>query len=245
MNLPTFVIIGAMKCGTSSLYGYLGKHPQVSMSTLKEPNFFVAERNFGRGIDWYRSLWPRSTTARGEASSSYTKCHVFGGIPGRMHEILPEAKLIYLVRDPFARIESHYVHNVAAGREDRVFADAVRGARGKKHYLLTSAYATQLEAFLEFYPQEQILVVDAHDLLTRRLDTLRSVFRHVGVSDRVKNPLFYRKNNRSRAKRGPGSRPIERPMWPEDLRDEIAEIVAPEARRLRAITGLELPSWSV
>jgi hypothetical protein len=242
-HLPTFIVIGAMKCGTSSLYAYLREHPQVEMSTIKEPDFFIEEHNFGRGIDWYRSLWPEGGEARGEASSSYTKRHGFGGVPARMHSIIPDARLVYVVRDPFDRIVSHYVHNRAAGRENETFEVAVGKRPMRNNYVQTTAYAGQLEEYLPYFPMDQILVVDANELMHRRMPTLRGVFRHIGVRARVSSPVFARTSHRSVDKRI-GDDSIERPEWSDELADRIREVLQPEVDRLRELTAKPFDSWA-
>src|SRR5687768_14093660 len=97
--LPTFVIIGAMKCGTTSLHYYLAQHPEICMPQKKETDFFITEINYHRGRGWYESLFaqPAKITAKacGEASPNYAKTWQFRGVPERMHDLLPQARLIY------------------------------------------------------------------------------------------------------------------------------------------------------
>src|SRR5687768_751449 len=126
--LPTFVIIGAMKCGTTSLHYYLAEHPDVCMSEVKETNFFVAELNYARGLPWYESLFPRRAAACGEASPVYAATWRFAGIPERMHAVLPRARLIYIVRDPVERMVSQYKHTFARGEEHRTLSVALEAA---------------------------------------------------------------------------------------------------------------------
>jgi hypothetical protein len=108
MTLPNFVVIGAMKAGTVSLRHYLDEHPDAFLGRggrFGEPNFFVAEHNWPRGRGWYESLFDGagSATALGECSPSYTMAPAFGGVPGRMAQVVPNARLVYVVRDPIAR----------------------------------------------------------------------------------------------------------------------------------------------
>ena len=107
---PNLVIIGAMKAGTTSLHYYLNLHPEISMSKVKEPAFFIEERNWRKGIKRYSSLFTNQTSVVGEASTEYTKYPHFKEVPAKMHSTIPEAKLIYLVRDPIVRILSEYMH---------------------------------------------------------------------------------------------------------------------------------------
>ncbi len=116
-TLPNLIIIGAQKCGTSGLHYYLGLHPEVSMSTPKELNYFIAERNWGRGPEWYARHFDPTARCRGESSPNYTAFPQHMGVPERMAGVIPDAKLIYIVRDPLDRIAAHYVHNFAKRRE--------------------------------------------------------------------------------------------------------------------------------
>src|SRR5213078_3047078 len=115
--LPNLVVIGAQKCGTSGLHYYLSLHPEVSMSRPKELNYFIEERNWPRGVDWYRRHFDPRARVRGESSPNYTAYPQHEGVPKRMHSLLPDARLIYLVRDPLERIAAHWVHNYAKRRE--------------------------------------------------------------------------------------------------------------------------------
>lgn len=113
--LPTFIVIGAMKCGTTSLYYALDAHPEIEMSDRKETDFFIRARNYRRGTDWYEDRFPASGQARGECSPNYTKAHLFPRVARRMHDLVPDVHLVYMVRDPIDRIVSHYVGNRAVG----------------------------------------------------------------------------------------------------------------------------------
>src|SRR5439155_322961 len=101
----------------SGLHYYLSLHPQISMSSPKELNFFIAERNYPRGLDWYRAHFDPRAKVRGESSPNYTAYAQHVGVPERMHSTVPEAKLLYMVRDPIDRIAAHWVHNFAKRRE--------------------------------------------------------------------------------------------------------------------------------
>ena len=123
MTLPTFVVIGAMKAGTVSLRHYLDEHPDVFLGRggrFGEPNFFVAEYNWPRGRDWYESLFDGAggAAAIGECSPCYTWAHAFRGVPERMAQVVPEARLVYVVRDPIARMQSMYMHQVSPAGSD-------------------------------------------------------------------------------------------------------------------------------
>src|SRR5436189_26280 len=121
--LPDFLILGAQKAGTTALYAYLRWHPQVTGPSFKEVSFF--DRHYARGERWYRAHLPvRRRAVVGEASPSYL-FHPLA--PERVARMLPEARLIALLRNPVDRAFSHYQHEVALGREQLSFEDALAG----------------------------------------------------------------------------------------------------------------------
>ena len=85
--LPNLIVIGGLKCGTTSLHHYLNLHPQVAMSRPKELNFFVAELNWELGADWYASHFDRTAQVRGETSPHYTNLPRFAGVAGLSGEV--------------------------------------------------------------------------------------------------------------------------------------------------------------
>ena len=189
--LPTFVIIGAMKAGTSSLHYYLGRHPDVSMSTPKELKFFVAnadaeaehpERHFELGLDWYRSHFDAGAKARGESSPQYLDPG-HPGVAARMAAIIPGAKLIVMTREPFDRAVSHYEQNVANGREQRSMSEAL--SEESSHYRLLSSYHRCLEPFYEHFEPGQIIRFRLEDLEGRQTDLLSAVFALIGVDPSI------------------------------------------------------------
>ena len=162
--LPNLVVIGGLKCGTTSLHHYLNLHPEIGMSRPKELNFFVAELNWDLGRDWYASHFAASDSVRGESSPHYTNAPRFRGVAERMAELIPDARLMYVVRDPLDRAVSHYLHNVSGGYETRTLAEAL--AEPDSAYVHRSLYAMQLEPYLGRYPRERITIV-AHEELRR------------------------------------------------------------------------------
>src|SRR5215211_1496876 len=153
-TLPNLIVIGGLKCGTTSLHHYLNLHPQVEMSRPKELNFFVAELNWPLGADWYASHFEASAPIRGESSPHYTNRPRFNGVAARMRSVLGEPGLIYMVRDPLDRMLSHYIHNVAGGYEDRPLTEAL--ADPHSSYVARSRYFFQLEPYLEAFGGRRI-----------------------------------------------------------------------------------------
>lgn len=169
------------------------------MSAEKELSFFVEALNWSRGIDWYRAQFSARARVRGEASPGYACYPQYPGVPARMHAVVPQAKLIYLVRDPVARLLSHYRHNVCEHREARGLEEAVR--QPESIYVARSRYFMQLEQYLPYYPPEQILIVQQEALRTERRATLRRVFAFLGVNPDFFDPRMRWERHRTDRKR--------------------------------------------
>lgn len=201
MALSNLFIIGAAKAGTTSLHFYLDQHPQVQMSVTKEPHFFAGTSTgipypMGRvsELQDYERLFDPAFEVRGEASPSYSAHPRRQGVPKRIKEMIPNARFIYLVRDPISRTVSHYHHAVAAGIEKRSLAQALSDeARDTYSYLTCqSFYARQLRHYLRHFPEYQLMVIDHQELLNKRLETLKDVFGFLGVDDSFRSPQFNR-----------------------------------------------------
>lgn len=201
--LPNFVIIGAMKAGTTSLYHYLRQHPEVFMPATKELHYFVAEKNWSRGPEWYERQFAGAggAVAVGEASPDYAKFPEYRGVAQRLADALPHARIVYAVREPVERIRSHYLHDVARGRERRPIEVAVPG---NPHYLAPSSYAMQIEQYLEHFPRERLLVIRSEDLRARREETMHRVHSFLGVDPGWSAPDQDREYNAIAVKSAPG-----------------------------------------
>jgi hypothetical protein len=273
--LPNTIVIGAQKCGTSTLHYYLGFHPEISASQPKELNFFIESRNWDRGVDWYRSHFDPAKPVRLESSPNYTTWPHDEGVPERMAEVVPDTKLIFLVRDPIARIEAHWVHNYAKRRERGTVIETI--THPNTTYVLRSLYFMQLERFLRFYDRERILVFQQSDLRDRRPETLREVFAFVGADPDYDNRAFKAVRHRTAKKRRASragmkvqqwgrtdwgkripkafwnyaegglrlSTPIERPNLRDQLPDDVLETLRDDALKLREFTGRDFANWSI
>jgi hypothetical protein len=183
--LPDFIVIGAMKSGTTSLHHYLNLHPEISMSNLKEIDFFSIDSNWKKGVKWYESYFTENSKIRGESSTSYSKHPAFDNVAKRMYSVLPNVKLIYLIRDPIERIVSHYIQNYSADRENRTISKALKGFKNN-HYIYCSKYYYQLQQYLKYYNSADITIITSNDLLNNRRETLRKIFKTLKV-----NEFFY------------------------------------------------------
>lgn len=178
--LPNLILIGAPKCGTTSLHRYLSLHPEISMSSKKELHFFVEELNWNRGVDWYRGHFRASAKVRGESSPLYACYPRYPRVPEKISQMLPDAKFLYLVRDPIERIVSHYVelhHQLGAGRD----LAAELEPTDTNEIVVASKYGLQFERYLGFFPKDRFLVLEQRDLMDRRVETVRKVFEFLGV----------------------------------------------------------------
>ena len=180
-QLPNFLVIGAMKAGTTSLYHYLRGHPHVFMPSVKELDYFAREPRSNQGIEWYRRQFapaPAGAIAIGEASTLYTKHPRFPGVPERIAAQIPDAMLIYVVRDPIERIRSHYQHQVALGAERAPMAEAIFR---DPIYLDTSRYAMQIDRYLEVFSPDQLLVLTSERLRADREVAVREILAFLGL----------------------------------------------------------------
>ena len=238
--LPNLIVVGGLKCGTTSLHHYLSLHPQIAMSRPKELNFFVSELNWELGPQWYASHFDRRAAVRGETSPHYTNMPRFQGVAARMREALgAQTRLVYMVRDPYERLLSHFLHNEGGGYETRPMDAALTP---QSSYVARSLYAMQLEPYLEAFAREQILVVDNSELALEREATLSRVFEFCGVDAGFTSQQFEREweTGSARAKQGsggfrlmdravrlPGLRALDRNFdrLPESLRWMVERVV--------------------
>jgi sulfotransferase family protein len=235
--LPNLVVIGGLKCGTTSLHHYLNLHPVVEMSRPKELNFFVAELNWRLGTEWYASHFSSRAPVRGESSPHYTNRPRFEGVAERMRSVLGDARLVYMVRDPIDRMLSHYLHNVGGGYEDRALADAF--ADPQSAYVSRGLYAFQLQPYLEQFGPERIEIVTREELKRERLATMRRLFAFLDVDPEFSATQFEREWETGTAKGGgrfrimdravrlPGLRALDRNFdrLPESLRWLVEKLV--------------------
>jgi hypothetical protein len=270
--LPDFIVIGAMRSATTTLHRQLASHPEIGMSRAKETDFFIAELNFRRGVDWYRNLFPTGRRVRGESSPNYTKFDIFPGVPGRIRRLLPDCRLIYLVRDPVARALSHYRFSACLGA-GRATLEADR----HRHIRLTSSYALQIERYLDCFERDRILVLDFDELHRDPPAVLGELGRFIGVpdgwsahaprqanasDDLARLPAWYVRLRRSRAaddlraRLAPASAarlralvarraPRALPDLAPDLSERLRDELAPDAARFRQLVGMPFPQWCV
>jgi hypothetical protein len=254
--LPHFIIIGSARSGTTSLYNYLVKHPDIVPAQRKEVHFF--DYNYQKGLSWYRGQFPalpykyyvetirKRDLITGEASPYYM-FHPY--TPQRVAQLLPGVKLIALLRNPVERAFSHYCWEVGWGNEHLPFEDAIEqederiqvGAQKLEKgtsfnhlhfsYVSRGKYAEQLEKWFAYFPQKQCLIIKSEDMYNNPANIFKQTldFLHIPVRDPdIQTSRFMQYNSQKF--------PIHKKMAPE-TRQRLVEIFKPHNERLYNLFG--------
>ncbi len=179
-RLPDFIIIGAMKCATSTLHDQLARQPGVFMSTPKEPCFFSDDEVYARGMDWYTGLFddaPRGAVC-GESSTHYTKLPTHPHAVDRIARHVPHARFIYVMRQPIDRLISQYVHEWSMRNVSGSIDEAVETFPPLVEY---GRYAMQLAPYLEQFGADRVLPVFFERLTADPQRELERVARFIGL----------------------------------------------------------------
>jgi hypothetical protein len=189
---PNTFLIGSLKSGTTYLSELLAMHPEVFVSSPREPCHFADQRvlrqvwpymwekGYWRSAERYLQLFANAGNARiiADGSTVYTQAPLFARIPERILEMSPDARFIYILRDPVERTISHYWHRVRWWGERRPLLKAILA---DQHYLNTSNYASQLRAYLRHVPRERVHVLTLEELIAEPLTHLRALFAWLGI----------------------------------------------------------------
>lgn len=172
------IIIGAMKCGTTSLYSYLQGHPEICPAIRKEPEFFSEHQRHGVRVENYSDLWDFDASHHKyalEASTGYSKYPSEPNVPANIHRHGIEPKFIYIIRNPFERMQSFVNHL----QNSRSYRPDIRNER----LLIMSNYFVQLERYRAYFSQERILILDFDELRENPRLLLGRVYRFLGIMD--------------------------------------------------------------
>lgn len=205
-SLPDFIIAGAQKCGTSSMHQYFTQHPRLLAGSVKEVHFFdggldPAWDKYAEGEKLYRSYFPlRSLVKKKQALCFEASPEYIFNPPAveRMARMVPDARIVILLRDPVERAISHYFHERRRGREtcdidmafaqeDARLAPAVATGNYKDtrfinlSYKTRGLYAQQLERLFRVYPRERVLVLEAERFFEDPMTVMKEVLDFVGA----------------------------------------------------------------
>lgn len=214
---PSFIIAGAQKCATTSLYAYLDTHPEIFMSPKKQIHFF--DNSYNKGYKWYEKHFSGSylskykrkadTQIAGEATPSYM---LYNEIPERIYKYNPNMKLIFILRNPVSRAWSQYTHECFYAHEDLPFMEALKAEEERikisKYYLnhfsykKRGCYAELLDNYLAFFPKEQIYLLLQENLYQNPIDELNKIASFLGCTPKfIKDDLqIVSKNSKKEAK---------------------------------------------
>ncbi len=188
MRRPDFIIIGAMKCATSTLHDQLAMQHGIFMSTPKEPCFFSDDEIYAKGVEWYEGLFGGAGEGDlcGESSTHYTKLPRLGKTIERMVEYFGDdrqVKFVYVIRHPIDRLVSHYIHDWT---ENKITVGIEEAVEDYPDLIDFSLYGMQLEVFIEAFGRERILLVPFDGIRERPGEELKRVCRFVGYDGEVK-----------------------------------------------------------
>lgn len=231
MSLPDFVIIGAMKCGTSTLHAQLAAQDGFFMSEPKEPNFFSDDAIYARGEAWYRGLFAGAPAGaiKGESSTHYTKLPTYPRTIDRLAGLIPQAKFVYVMRDPVDRLVSHYIHEWTQG----VIACPIDEAIDRHPELVAySRYADQLAPWIARFGPARILPVFLERMTAEPDAELKRVAAFLGASGDIfwRDDLEAQNVSAERIRRFPGyeliveskiATALRRTLIPRSFRDRV------------------------
>lgn len=191
LKLPNFLIVGAQKAGTTAMYYSMANHSQVFVPATKEINYFNEDTNYSKGVAWYAAHFV--SCPEGSLACESTPEYMYDPrVPERMAAIVPDAKLVVMLRNPVDRAYSAYWHAVRYGYEYLSFEEAIDAERARlkrsaihrryNSYVDRGYYAEQLERLYRFYDPARIHVVITEEYTKNRKQALTDVARFLGIS---------------------------------------------------------------
>jgi hypothetical protein len=247
--LPDFLIIGAQKAGTTSLYDYLCQHPQIQPALMKEPRYF--SRWLDKGEGWYRAYFPlriqmesaQRKYLTGEASPDYI---LHPKAAEAAYQLVPNAKILILLRNPVNRAFSQYQHNTKKNRLVPSFEEAIQlelemmqtldlmrlSSKDYQHtvqqlYLSRGLYAEQIERWTACYPEEQIMIIQSEVFFRQPQEVLEQVLQFLGLDTGVAGTIDY----------SPRRKGKYRSTLEPSLRAKLNDYFHPHNERLYALLG--------
>lgn len=234
--LPTFLVVGAMKAGTTTVHELLRRHPDVWTPDGKEIDFFSSPGRWRRGVGWYETQLAGHGGARavGEVSPSYAMADRYPEVAERIAATAPGTTIVYLVRDPLARMVSMYRHHVFTGQERRPAAVALVD---DPRYLTASRYGLHLDLYRRWFPPERVVVAALEELVADPRGTMAILFAALGVGPPAAGTDWARHDHPSAPKRRPRAALAGRPRWVEHPVVRLDRVPP----RLRRLAGTPFP----
>lgn len=233
--LPTFMVIGAAKCGTTSVCDILSGHPDVFMATPKEPHYFglLQEYNYVSRRAWYESLFDDATGYRaiGEGSVSSSRPNSVHSAAHRIRDVIPNCRLIYMVRHPIRRFESDWR---MLRHEGQVSASIERAVEEMPSLISWAFYWRHLNVYRDLFPDEQLLVVFLEDFARDPTTELARICRHIGVTPPSAWPEPDRPRNAANEYRAAGrlARWTKGRPWYEAVRAHLPGVIVEMGKRM-------------
>lgn len=231
---PNFIIIGAMKCATSTLHDQLARQPGIFMSEPKEPCFFSDDPIFQKGAAWYAALFAAAgpNGISGESSTHYTKLPTYPQTVSRLKAYLPDVRLIYVMRHPIDRLISQYIHQWT---ENEITVGINEAIDDFPELVAYSQYGRQLEPFFDAFGREAVLPIFFEHLLAYPQIELERIARFIGYAgspvwhsaDSAKNVSQERLREsrwRDRFVYAPGISQVRQYLVPQGVRDRIKQL---------------------
>jgi hypothetical protein len=235
---PNLFLVGSMKCGTTSLHNMLAGHPDVFMcQNPKEPAWF-AGGNSGKDLGWYLERFAEAKDERyvGESSTDYAKAPRLGGVAAKIKAFAPDARILYIMRDPVTRAVSHYWWEVEYSAEGRSFLDAMKASR---EIADVGNYAMQIEPYIEAFGRARVHALTMEGLTADPAREMRAIFDFLGLEAVETATKTLAHDNRGKATvprvSGPFSKLKGTPLW------AAAKAVMPPALRKQAMAALAKP----
>jgi hypothetical protein len=181
---PNFFVIGAQHCATTSLCFHLGQHNDILICREKEPHFFSVNEVYDKGWEWYLSLFSQYTgeKAIGEGSTTYSMSLQNPKAPARIARTIPDANIIYIVRNPIKRIESAYQHRLLSGRKCWDFNSTIKKVPG---IIDNTLYWKQINRYRDYFSDDQIKIIYFEDFIRNPELILRKCFKLLEVNSEI------------------------------------------------------------
>lgn len=185
-----------MKSGTTSLHNYLNSHSNIYMSELKEPGFFVEEIAWHKGLNWYESLFAGASDELyiGESSTDYTKLPFYKGVPEKIQSFNPNTKFIYIVRDPFERLVSHYWHAVRHMSTGGERKDLYSACMQNIEFISFSLYADQIKPYIDLFGLEKIFITSFEQMIQNPAQCVNEIWYWLGLEGKAEEDFNKRWN---------------------------------------------------